>query len=1080
VSRIHTHPILNVAPGTQVTFLYEGTPISGEAGFTIAAALHQAGFPVHSHSLSNRTRSLECGIGKCGACEMLVDGVIRRICITRVDGVREVREIPRDYQPSRHPTDHERPVRIYQTDVAIIGAGPAGLAARGVLRDHGVSTMLVDGNDTVGGQFPMQTHRFFFYEEELKLGGLRGAEIARNLAADSGGGSSDDILLNSTVWDLLGGRRLAVKNLQTGEICYIDAQYLIVATGAVPFMPPFENDDMPGVYTAAVVQKLMNTQFTLLGRNVLTVGAGNIGYLTSYQLVQAGANVRAIIEARPTEGGFPVQANRVRRLGIPILLSHVLLEAIPSENHDGIVGAVIAQAENYKPVPGTEKRIYGIDAINICTGLVPDNQLLEKGYEVFGRDCFGAGDAVRIGEGTSAVLRGRQVAYEIMDRLHRDYDYDAFLTVSKQYIDSQQKPVPALDNPDMPAGARLDKPFVLIDCTHGFACNPCAFACPYGAITKGSTSSVPEIDFDTCIGCMKCVAKCPGLAIVGYDLPRNRFFIPVEFDTEEGASVCLVGNDGARLGTGVVEHVQTDGNRVRVLRVRSEDVSEEHRLTVRGVVPAGALPEPLEFLPHARPIESESYLCHCDDVKLEEILAVIGDRKFISIDEIKHTTRLGMGACRGKRCIMRLKQTVAPLGISVVGSPTPRAPLSNQLELAEIYPQSVRERYVTPPSLTRSRQVAVSTLVAGGGIAGSALFRYLSQAGLNPALINHGHGASWRNIAGGRPSFSLPELSDIAVHNREIFEDLQAIRNIDFRSTRYVTFAHDDEMVRVLAASMEWSDAKMVEPRDFRRVISPAVSAELTTYKAALVTEQCWQATPGRVVDALRTIGIAHGGEVFEDCLLTDVRKTADGYLVLARNHDGEYVEYRCDHFINALGPEAEPFAARLGLETGLYAVKHQAFITRRLPLLGIDGAPLPMMIDRSGRRGFAAVYGQQLAETGQVIGCASPSVDARETNKNLSINSREFLEALSEVFVNWVPALSAVGLQAAWAGCYVEPRMIVDPTKGLFVGLRGQGFMLAQYLARVYVDSLLGKPVPDYLNRLSLGGDGLREEALK
>ena len=57
---------------------------------------------------------------------------------------------------------------------------------------------------------------------------------------------------------------------------------------------------------------------------------------------------------------------------------------------------------------------------------------------------------------------------------------------------------------------------------------------------------------------------------------------------------------------------------------------------------------------------------------------------------------------------------------------------------------------------------------------------------------------------------------------------------------------------------------------------------------------------------------------------------------------------------------------------------------------------------------------------------------------------------------------------------------MIVDPDHRLFVGLRGQGFMLEQYLVRIYVDRLTGKAVPDYLNRLALGGDGLCEEALK
>ena len=57
----------------------------------------------------------------------------------------------------------------------------------------------------------------------------------------------------------------------------------------------------------------------------------------------------------------------------------MLLKAIPNKEHNGIVGAVIARCENFRPVPGTEKVIEGIDVINICTGLIPDNQLLTKG-----------------------------------------------------------------------------------------------------------------------------------------------------------------------------------------------------------------------------------------------------------------------------------------------------------------------------------------------------------------------------------------------------------------------------------------------------------------------------------------------------------------------------------------------------------------------------------------------------------------------------------------------------------------------------------------------------------------------------
>ncbi|MEE4213918.1 MAG: FAD-dependent oxidoreductase [Bacteroidales bacterium] len=1077
MQKIEKHPILDVPEKQKVRFKYNGEIIEAEKDFTIAAALHQAGYPVHSYSLEHRKRSLECGIGKCGACEMLVDGVIRRICISKVNGVKEVKKIPHDYRPDVLKIERDKALKVYGTDVVIIGAGPAGLAAREVLNQHGVRNIVIDNNDHIGGQFLMQTHQFFFFEKEKKFGGMRGFDIARHLAGDDHGG----IFLNSTVWDILEGQRLAVKNISTEEIYYIDAAYLIIATGAVPFMPPFENDDVPGVYTAAVVQKMMNQEFTLLGKNVLTVGAGNIGYLTSYQLVQAGARVKAIIEAMPAEGGFPVQANRVRRLGIPVLTSTILVKAIPNDNYDGIKGAVLADALNFEPVPGTERVMDGIDAINICTGLIPDDALLIKGREVFGRRCLGAGDAIRIGEGTSAVLRGKQVAYEILEEAANKYDYREYLRISKEYIDSQQEPLRIIDEPFMPSKERMqEKPFVLIDCLYGFACNPCAFACPHDAITKSSTSTVPQIDFDKCIGCMQCVYQCPGLAIFGYNLKKDWLFLPLEYEAEEKSEVYLVDNEGQKLGEGLIEKILEKPNKTNVARVKAYDIHGEQLTRVRGFIMKDLYPPEISYKDTADKYRGDQYICHCDDVKLNDILNIIGDRKFISIDEIKHTTRLGMGACRGKRCIKRLKTVLPKYDISLVGDATPRGPLSNQVGMGEMAPRNVHEKIITQHNGQPRKTVKTGCLVAGGGIGGSALFRYLSEEGLNPVLINYGRGASWRNIAGGRPNFSIPELSEIANNNLQIFKELQDIQNIDFLPIKYVTFAHDEQLMKDLEASVAWSDARMISPADFRREVSPNFNPGLDKYMAALVTDNCWQATPGRVIDLIRKIGIAHGGSVLEDCELIDVDRQGDEYRLIVRDHNNEFIEYHTELFINALGPEGAKFASMLGLETGIYPVKHQAFITRRLPMIGINGSPLSMLIDRRRYRGFTAVYGQQLAETGQIIGCASPMVEPGETGKNLKINSRDFLEIVSEVFVDWLPCLSSVGFQAVWAGYYVEPRMFVDPDNGLFIGLRGQGFMLGQYLARMYVDKLMGKEVPEYFTRLTIEGDGLLEKAFK
>ena len=1077
MSKITKHPILQVPTGEACSFLYKGKEVKGMKGQTIAAALHQAGFPVHSHSVDGRNRSLNCGIGKCGACQMLVDGEVKRICITKVDGVKEVAELDtQSYDATKTPRIPQEATKVYMTDVAIIGAGPAGLACRETLKELGINSIVVDNNEKIGGQFVMQTHAFFFFEQQKRFGDMRGFDIAENLAGED----KEGILLHSTVCDILQDRRLMVKDTLSDETFYIDAKALVVATGAVPFMPTFENDDVPGVYTAAVVQKMMNAEFTLLGKNVLTIGAGNIGYLTSYQLMQAGAHVKAILEGMDHEGGFPVQANRIRRLGIPIYTSHVLLKAIPNADKTGITGAVIAECKNFKPIPGTEKVIDGIDIINICTGLIPDNQLLQKGELAFGKRCLGAGDAVRIGEGTSAVLRGKQAAYEIAQELGIRYNYNDYLDISKQYIDSQQRPIRLKQEADLPTAERQDaKPFVRLDCLYGFACNPCSFACPHGAITKSSTSVTPSINYDKCIGCMQCISQCPGLAIFGYDTRKDILFLPVEYEVQEGCEVFLVNDQGEKIGEGLLEKVLKKPTKTNVARVKAIGVDKDTLLKVTGFIAKDNYPEPVEFKP-VEDCESKTYVCHCEDVSLDALLKAIGDRKYISIDEIKHITRLGMGACRGKRCIPRLRNKLREYGIELVGDATPRAPLSNRYTLGEAYPnRQLADHYIVNNKEVRQTEV----FVAGGGIGGSALFRYFCEAGKKTVLVNAKRGSSWRNIAGGRPAFSVPELADIAKGNQHIFEETQKEYDINYRETRYITFAHDDETYRSLEASCSWSNAYLVDKKDFVKEVSPYFNPNQKTYFAAQISEHCWQATPGRTIDFIRNKGVEKGGVVLEDTTLIEVHRDGEKYRALVYTHDHKYVEYVCDHFVNALGYNAEKFCQMLGYNTGFYPVKHQAFITPRLPLLGKDGDMLDMLIDRQRRNDFSAVYGQQLASTGQIIACASPAVDAKESISDynqMKFNSRAFLNIVSEVFCDWIPSLAAVPLQACWAGNYLEPRYIIDPGHGLFVGLQGHGFMLSQYLAKLYVDKACGKAVPEYMDRLVLGGKGISEHAFK
>ncbi|HOO43372.1 MAG TPA: FAD-dependent oxidoreductase, partial [Bacteroidales bacterium] len=566
------------------------------------------------------------------------------------------------------------------------------------------------------------------------------------------------------------------------------------------------------------------------------------------------------------------------------------------------------ECKDFKVIPGTEKLLEGIDAINICTGLIPDDQLLTKGREVFGFNCHGVGDAIRIGEGTSAVLRGKQCAYEIMQQMGIRTNYNDYLAVSKEYIDSQQHPVRVLDEPVLPSEERMKaRPFVQIDCLYGFACNPCTFACKFGAITKSSTSSVPYVDYNKCTGCMACVSQCPGLAIFGFDLSKNTLFLPVEYEVKEGAQVYLVDNTGTKKAEGVLEKILHKPNKTNVARVKVNVPDPRDLLSLRGFIVKENYPEPVKLTDKKVDQDAKTYLCHCEDVSLDDVLRLVGDRTSITADELKHITRMGMGACRGTRCFPRAVQTLRNYGIHVISDLTPRGPMANLVQMGELLPFEDRQQIILPEGVKSGMESEeAGAFIAGGGIAGSALFRYLAGEGFKPVMANNDRGSSWRNIAGGRPAFSLPALADISIHNLEIFKELEKIGNIDFHPSRYVNFVHDDVTYRNLEASKAWSDAYMVEACDFRKEVSPGFNPDLKVYSHALITNNCWQASPGKTLDLIRHLGMVRGGRILEQTRVVDVEKQGDTYYVLVLDPGNKYKMYRTKLFVNALGHNGE------------------------------------------------------------------------------------------------------------------------------------------------------------------------------
>ena len=116
----------------------------------------------------------------------------------------------------------------------------------------------------------------------------------------------------------------------------------------------------------------MNVAGVKPAERVLMVGAGNIGLIVSYQLMQAGVEVAGIIEAAPKIGGYLVHASKIRRAGVPIRTGYTIEKAYGT---DALEGVVIVQVDSqFQPVPGTEETI-PCDTLCLAVGLAPLTEL---------------------------------------------------------------------------------------------------------------------------------------------------------------------------------------------------------------------------------------------------------------------------------------------------------------------------------------------------------------------------------------------------------------------------------------------------------------------------------------------------------------------------------------------------------------------------------------------------------------------------------------------------------------------------------------------------------------------------------
>ena len=197
-------------------------------------------------------------------------------------------------------------------NLIVVGAGPAGLSAAIEAARHGMSVRVFDENARPGGQLFKQIHKFFGSKEhKAKIRGFNIGEELLKEASDAG----VQVKLDATVIGIFENKEVTVSH--DGAVHHYKADSVIIATGAAENMVPFEGWTLPGVIGAGAAQTLMNLHGIKPGKKILMLGSGNVGLVVSFQLLQAGCEVVALVDAAPRIGGYGVHAAKSRGQASP-------------------------------------------------------------------------------------------------------------------------------------------------------------------------------------------------------------------------------------------------------------------------------------------------------------------------------------------------------------------------------------------------------------------------------------------------------------------------------------------------------------------------------------------------------------------------------------------------------------------------------------------------------------------------------------------------------------------------------------------------------------------------------------------
>ncbi len=260
-----------------------------------------------------------------------------------------------------------------EVDVAVIGAGPAGMAAAARAKEAGASrVLLIERQEQLGGLLHQCIHNgfgLFYFGEDLT-----GPEYAHRFAErvmDLG----VEVMLETMVTRLSPEREITAVSKE--GVFRIRAKSVVLAMGCrertrdqvqIPGSRP------AGILTAGTAQRMVNVEGLLPGRRIVILGSGDVGMIMARRLLLEGAEVLAVVEILPYVGGLI--RNEVQCLHdfqVPLFLEHTVTK-IHGERRVEAVTIARVDRSTREPLPGTERTIE-CDTLLLSVGLIPENEL---------------------------------------------------------------------------------------------------------------------------------------------------------------------------------------------------------------------------------------------------------------------------------------------------------------------------------------------------------------------------------------------------------------------------------------------------------------------------------------------------------------------------------------------------------------------------------------------------------------------------------------------------------------------------------------------------------------------------------